>query len=120
MSDHRLSESRLDELLAGEAAGSLDADEQRELDRLLAQDGIPRRDDFLRLAGLLQTSFLHQDRGGLEAMPAALRERLLQQASGQLRGSRTGNDAELARPDPRNAKPTETQTGDRGESRVQQ
>lgn len=87
---------RLAELLAGEAAGELTAAERQELDALLAAEaGLPR-DELMSVAGLLQVSFLHRDRAALEPMPAALRQKVEQQAMALFASRQAGNDARAA------------------------
>ncbi|MDJ0928550.1 MAG: anti-sigma factor [Gammaproteobacteria bacterium] len=94
MSAQRLQQDeRLLELLAAEAAGSLDDDERRELDDLLATDEIPDREEFVRVAALVQTSFLDKDRHAQRCMPAHLQQKLLEQAHDFFFEKQAGNDA---------------------------
>ena len=94
MSAERIDQdSRLLELLAAEAANDLDDDERRELNSLLAGQEIPERDELIRIAALVQTSFLSKDRRAQRHLPADLHEKLLGQASDFFSQREAVNDA---------------------------
>jgi anti-sigma-K factor RskA len=71
---------RLHELLAGEAAGDLEAAEREELEALLRQAAPANREEFLEVTALVQLGFLHQDARARQHMPSGLESRLLRQA----------------------------------------
>ena len=72
--DHSHAMSRLDELLADEAAAALESDAAPELAGLLADNPGVARDELLPAAALAQVAFLR--RGTMHRMPAGLAERL--------------------------------------------
>jgi len=75
-------DDRLEQLLADEAAYGLDLTSGTEVEEMM-QSGTGtgvERDDFMRVAGLMQLGFLHQDQGSAERMPEVLREKIAQQA----------------------------------------
>ncbi len=86
------SRPRLDELLAAEAALGLEHDEARELKALLASEELPAREDFMRVAGLVQASFLNREPADLQKMPPHLRELLLHQAEAHFGADAARND----------------------------
>ena len=71
--------SRLEELLADRAVQPLTAEEQRELERLLAAAGRVDADEFDRAAAAIELAL--GVRRKLEPLPAALRERIATSAS---------------------------------------
>lgn len=92
MSHRNVAMERLTELLAEEAVTGLDAERSAEIDDLMS-DGVGLdRDDFMKVAGLIQVGFLHQDRGAQERMPAGLRTRLEAQAQDFFTNDSTGGD----------------------------
>lgn len=90
--DKRL--ERLTELLADEAILGLEHHEQSELDGMFS-DGIGLgRDDFMKVAGLVQVGLLEQDRFGQQRMPESLRRKLVEQGQAVVANRRTAsNDA---------------------------
>lgn len=68
---------RLQELLADEALGGLDATGGSELEALLRESPAAERDALMRTAALTQLAFLRRDSSALQPMPASLRARLL-------------------------------------------
>jgi hypothetical protein len=71
--------SRLDELLADEAAAALESAAAPELAGLLSRNSGVARDEMLQAAALAQVAFLR--RGPMHRMPAALAERLASQGA---------------------------------------
>lgn len=71
---------RLTELLADEAVTGLDEARAAEIDTLMGAGTGLARDDFMKVAGLVQAGFLHQDNSAQQKMPPALRAKLEQQA----------------------------------------
>lgn len=69
------------ELLAGEAAGDLSADESSELSALRHPDPLAGSGQLMTAAGLAQLSFLKADARGVARMPQGLESRLMQQAT---------------------------------------
>lgn len=67
---------RLTALLIDEAAFGLDQEELQELDTLLPRESQTDRDEFMALAGLVQTAFVLKDASGAEGMPADLKQRI--------------------------------------------
>ena len=67
---------RLTDLLAEEATTGVNAERSAEIERLMGEGVGLERDDFMKVAGLVQVGFLHQDRPAQERMPEALRARL--------------------------------------------
>ena len=85
---------RLNELLADEAIVGLDRAEQEELDRLMAEGTGLERDDFMKVAGLVQVGLLEQDRFGQQRMPEQLRRKLIEQGQAVVANKRpASNDA---------------------------
>jgi hypothetical protein len=76
---HAPSASRLRELLAGEAADDLSADERAEL--ACAARGPMERNDLMRVAALAQVAFLEGEKIPPTRMPPVLEARLRAQAS---------------------------------------
>lgn len=74
---------RLQELLADEALGGLDATGDSELEALLRESPEAERDALMRTAALTQLAFLRRDSSALQPMPASLRARLLGTAEAQ-------------------------------------
>ena len=72
--DHSHAMSRLDELLADEAAAALESAAAPELAGLLSRNPGVARDEMLQAAALAQVAFLR--RGTIHRMPAGLAERL--------------------------------------------
>lgn len=68
---------RLQELLADEALGGLDATGNSELEAMLRESPGAERDALMRTAALTQLAFLRRDTSALKPMPAGLRARLL-------------------------------------------
>lgn len=68
---------RLQELLADEALGGLDATCRSELEGLLRESPEAERDALMRTAALTQLAFLRRDSSARQPMPASLRARLL-------------------------------------------
>lgn len=83
----RMHGDRLQELLADEALGGLDASGNSELEAMLRESPGAERDALLRAAALTQLAFLRADRSAQQAMPARLRARLLGMA--EIQGSPT-------------------------------
>jgi ABC-type nitrate/sulfonate/bicarbonate transport system ATPase subunit len=73
----RVHTDRLQELLADEALGGLDATCRSELEPLLRELPDAERDALMRTAALTQLAFLRRDASALQPMPASLRARLL-------------------------------------------
>jgi hypothetical protein len=85
---------RLTELLADEASVGLSREEQVELDRLLAEGAGLGRDEFMKVAGLVQIGLLEQDRFGQQRMPEQLRRKLVEQGQEMIASNRSAsNDA---------------------------
>lgn len=80
MTSGALQPQHLMELLAGEAAGDLSAQEASELSALYRAGQPAGRYDLMRTAALVQVAFLRADRRRPAPMPAALENRLMQQA----------------------------------------
>jgi hypothetical protein len=76
---HSALTSRLMELLAGEAAGELSAEERAELQ--IARASSLAGTDLMRVAALAQVAFLETERTSLKRLPPALEARLEVQAS---------------------------------------
>jgi hypothetical protein len=68
--------ARLQELLADEALGGLDANGNAELETMLRESPAAERDALMRTAALTQLAFLRADRTAQQPMPASLRVRL--------------------------------------------
>jgi hypothetical protein len=73
----RMDSERLQDLLADEALGGLDATHRSELEALLHESPEAERDALMRTAALTQLAFLRRDSSALQPMPAGLRARLL-------------------------------------------
>ncbi len=93
MSDSSTTNERLAELLAEEAAAGLGRQESSEIDELMSTDTDIARDEFMRVASLVQVGFLLGDERGVERMPGELRARLEQQARSFLAQGPARNDA---------------------------
>jgi hypothetical protein len=83
---------RLTELLADEAIGRLEPAEREELEALMAGGAGLKRDEFMRVAGLVQIGLLDQDRPAQQRMPSALRERLLREGQAMFASRQAQND----------------------------
>jgi Anti-sigma-K factor rskA len=81
MARRELNSGLLRELLAGEAAGELGAEEHNELETMLRDAPAANRDEFLQIAGLLQIAFLKRDAVSIQRMPESLDGRLVRQAA---------------------------------------
>jgi len=81
---------RLQELLADEALGGLDASCHSELEALLRESPEAERDALMHTAALTQLAFLRRDSSALQPMPASLRARLLGTAKAQRSGHKPG------------------------------
>lgn len=82
MSQSNQTMDRLEQLLADEAAYGMDPTTGTEIEEMI-ESGTgtgPERDDFMRVASLMQLGFLKKDQGAAERMPDVLREKLAQQA----------------------------------------
>lgn len=79
----RMRTDRLQELLADEAIGRLDATSNSELEAMLCESPEAERDALMRTAALAQLAFLRRDSSALQPMPARLRARLLNAAETQ-------------------------------------
>jgi anti-sigma-K factor RskA len=81
----------LAELLAGEAAGDLDAAERAELDRALQRSPVAERDELHQAAALTQLALLQRERAAV-SLPDAVKARLERQAEAWNAGrqARTG------------------------------
>lgn len=91
---------RLAELLAGEAAGQLDADERAELATLMAEAGDSiERDELEHAAALAQLAFLKDDPDVPSSLPADVEARLMARAAewSASRGRTAVSDLEAAR-----------------------
>ncbi|MGI9330179.1 MAG: anti-sigma factor [Gammaproteobacteria bacterium] len=71
----------LEQLLADEATDGLEASASNEIEDMLESGGGPERDDFMRVASLMQMGFLKQDKSSGERLPDNLREKLAEQAN---------------------------------------
>ncbi|MEM9413880.1 MAG: anti-sigma factor [Planctomycetota bacterium] len=96
MNQHpQLTPEQIEDLLAARATQGLDPSEQQHYDALVAQDpAIARQAEAFEAAAASATVALI-DRAGRHALPAALRDRLLRDASDQLQRS-TNPDLRLA------------------------
>ena len=97
---------RLNELLADEAIVGLDHGEQEELDRLMAQGTGLDRDDFMKVAGLVQVGLLEQDRFGQQRMPEQLRRKLIEQGQAVVANKRAASNDDTAPDAPQDDKVT--------------
>jgi hypothetical protein len=84
---------RLTELLADEAVDGLARPEREEVEALSSQIEELGRDEFMKIAGLMQIGMLDQDRSGQQRMPDALRERLLRQGQALVTSRHASNDS---------------------------
>ncbi|MEZ5565899.1 MAG: hypothetical protein R3F24_10455 [Gammaproteobacteria bacterium] len=71
---------RLAGLMAGEASGGNDPEENAELHRILDEQPVADRDQMMRVAGLTQMAFLRQDPAAQAILPAAVRAKLVRHA----------------------------------------
>lgn len=71
---------RLQELLADEAASGLDEAANQEVEQLMSSGAGLGREDFMKVAGLMQVGFLKGDARAAQRMPDELRDKLAQQA----------------------------------------
>lgn len=88
--------ARLAELLAAEAAGSIDREERAELTTLLTQNAAPARDQMMMAASLTQLAFLKNDPPAQAALPEAMRHRLRLQAAAWHAGRQASITAPVA------------------------
>ena len=94
MTDSSATNERLAELLAEEAAMGPGRHESSEIEELMSTNTEMARDDFMRVASLVQVGFLLGDQRGVERMPDELRAKLEQQAQDFFaQGGAAGNDA---------------------------
>lgn len=84
-------EDRVAELLAAEAAGSMDREERAELDSVRSPHDALVRDEMLAAATLAQLSFVKNDRPAHRQLPDALRQRLRQQGAAWIAGRQVGD-----------------------------
>lgn len=87
---------RIAELLAGEAAGSIDREERAELDSARSRDDTSARDEMLAVAALVQLSFLRKDSPAHVQLPDALRHRLRHQADAWNAGRQVRSPSPIA------------------------
>ncbi len=83
---------RLTELLADEAVDGLARPEREEVEALSRQIEEVDREDFMKIAGLVQIGMLDQDRTGQQRMPDELRQRLLRQGQALVASRHASND----------------------------
>jgi len=88
--------ARLAELLAAEAANSIDREEQAQLDELLGQTAVPDRDQMMTAASLAQLAFLKNDPGAQATLPGSLRRQLAVQAEAWNAGRQASPSAPIA------------------------
>jgi len=93
MTDASGRNERLAELLAEEAATGLGRPESLEIEELMSTDTEMARDEFMRVASLVQVGFLVDDERGVERMPDDLRAKLERQAQSYFAQGRARNDA---------------------------
>ena len=102
--DKRL--ERLTELLADEAIVGLEQHERSELEEMFS-DGIGLgRDDFMKVAGLVQIGLLEQDRFGQQRMPESLRRKLVEQGQAVVANRTTASNDAIAPGAPQDDKVT--------------
>lgn len=80
MSQSEQNIDRLQQLLADEAAYGLDPIAGKDVDQMMESGASLERDEFMKVAGLMQVGFLQQDQRHAERMPDDLRQKLAQQA----------------------------------------
>lgn len=90
--------ARLAELLADEAANSIDREGQAQLDELLGRTAVPDRDRdrMMTAASLAQLAFLKNDPGAQVTLPGSLRRQLAQQAEAWNAGRRASPPTPVA------------------------